>query len=267
MVLPLLVSLSAIDVPLFPAFSVILLTAVFCKGRCIEEGKIAESDGPDLALEWLDLKQQEQQHQQQEEDAQTKQEMNMEENETPPSEVQGDASSKSIADEDQDHQGCFSIPGLFDQVDSKGLSLLPESFRLCLLQKVFHIVVVVYDKEELDRMRRSKKWKAARQKIMDGAVTKEQGERFCSKLSRRIATTDEELRFWQSLVKDDDCLSHVLYLAKDKGVLSNDITDSSKRIPPVPFVVVMTKPLTLCFRQANFYGFQGVRAAAREREP
>ena len=226
--------------------------------------------------QWQQQQWQQQQQQQQEEATQTNQEINMEENETPHAEVQGavaaeedDGSDKPsfIADEAKDNQGCFSLPGLFDEVDAQGLSLLPESFRINLLQKVFNVVVMLYDKEELDRMRRSKKWKAACQKIKHGALSEERAIKVCKSLSQWIPTTDEELWSWQSLINDDDCLSHVLFLGKDRSVIRNDVTDGSKSSSPVSFVVVMTNPLTLCFRHSNYYGFQGVRATARERQP
>lgn len=190
-----------------------------------------------------------------EEEERMKQGMNMEENETPhPLE----AEDAMVAEEDDATSKAFALPGLFDEIDYKGLSLLPKLYRLHLLQKVFHIVVMVYDKEELDRMRCSKKWKAACNKIMDGVVSRQRALEFCHGLSSRIPTTDKELCSWQSYVEEDDCLSEVLYLAKPKGVFKNDISDGSKCIPPVPFVLAMTKPLTLCFRQANLHGFQGV---------
>ena len=199
-----------------------------------------------------------------EEEEWTKQGMNMEENKTSPPLAVKDT---MVEEEDDATSKTFALPGLFDEIDYKGLSLLPKLYRLHLLQKVFHIVVMVYDKEELDRMRRSKKWKAACNKIMGGVVSREQASEFCHKLSSRIPTTDKELCLWQSYVEEDDCLSEVLYLAKAKGVFKNDISDGSECIPPVPFVLATTKPLTLCFRQANYHGFQGVRATNGEREP
>jgi len=209
---------------------------------------IDKSHDPDDVLAWLDCQQQQQQQQhQQEEDTQTKQQINMEENETPHPEVQGALVAEEgsegdklsrIADEAPDNQGWFSLPGLFDEVDVQGLSLLPEWFRLNLLQKVFNIVVMLYDKEELDRMRGSKKWKAASQKIKHGAVSEQKAREVCKYVSQRIPTTDEELWSWQSLINDDDCLSHVLYLGKDRSVIRNDITDGSKSGSPVSFVIV-----------------------------